>query len=111
MQDDISLKKVLKRIFSFALGLVASFEVSLLVGSKSDLFEGRTVTLGCVNSTINKTSTVWYKNDEVINNATARNLTLTLKRSDTGFYKCGINGTNSTKGFDMTVKGKNIWVF
>ena len=81
MQDDISLKKVLKRIFSFALGLVASFEVSLLVGSKSDLFEGRTVTLGCVNSTINKTSTVWYKNDEVINNATARNLTLTLLTS------------------------------
>ena len=81
MQDDISLKKVLKRIFSFALGSVASFEVSLLVGSKSDLFEGRTVTLGCVNSTINKTSTVWYKNDEVINNATARNLTLTLLTS------------------------------
>ena len=81
MQGDISLKKVLKRIFSFALGSVASFEVSLLVGSKFDLFEGRTVTLGCVNSTINKTSTVWYKNDEVINNATARNLTLTLLTS------------------------------
>ena len=81
MQGDINLKKVLKRIFSFALGSVTSFEVSLLVGSKSDLFEGRTVTLGCVNSTINKTSTVWYKNDEVINNATARNLTLTLLTS------------------------------
>ena len=96
-------------MFLFALGLVASVEIKLLKGTK--FFEGRTITLRCVSSIINKTSTVWYKNDELINNATARNLTLTLKRSDTGFYKCGINGTNSTNKINVTVKGMNFRVF
>ena len=92
----------LKRIFSFVLGLAASIRVEFLPNAR--LFEGRTVTLECANSTINQTSAVWYKDDEVINNST-RNLTLTLKSSDTGLYKCGINKMNSTTGLNVTVKG------
>ena len=90
--------------------MVASVQVVLVDGSDSELFEGRTVTLGCINSTINQTSTVWYKNDEVINNATSRNLTLTLKKSDTGFYRCRINGVNSTNDLNVSVKGMNFGV-
>lgn len=106
-----SIKSFLKRILSFALGLVASVGVSLLVGSNSELFEDRTVISECVNNTINKTSTVWYKNEEVINNAKTRNLTLTLKSSDAGLHKCGINGMKSTNSFTMTVKGMSRGVF
>lgn len=87
------------------LGLAASVEVKLLDVSNSKLFEGRTVTLQCANNTINKTSAVWYKDEKVINNSITRNLTLTLKSSDTGLYKCGINGTKSTKSLNVTVKG------
>ena len=47
----------------------------------------------------------------MINNATATNLTLTLKSADTGFYKCGIDGMNSTNDFNVTVKGMNLGVF
>ena len=87
-------------------------EVELVDGINSEqLFEGRTITLKCVNSTINQTSTDWYRNDRIINTTTTRNLTLTLKRSDTGLYKCKINGTISTKGLSVTVKGMNIVVF
>ena len=91
--------------------MVASIEVKLVDGFISELFEGRTVTLGCVNSTINQTLTVWYKNDEVINNAATRNLTLTLKSTDTGSYKCGINGVNSTNELNVTVRGMSCRVF
>ena len=77
----------------------------MLVGSESELFEGRNVTLDCFSNTTNEISAVWYKDDEVINDAVTRNLTLTLKIQDTGFYKCGINGTNSTNHFNVTVKG------
>ena len=91
--------------------MVASIEVKLVDGFISELFEGRTVTLGCVNSTINQTLTVWYKNDEVINNAATRNLTLTLKSTDTGSYKCEINGVNSTNDLNVTVKGMSSGVF
>ena len=91
--------------------MVASIEVKLVDGFISELFEGRTVTLGCVNSTINQTLTVWYKIDEVINNATTRNLTLTLKSTDTGSYKCEINGVNSTNDLNVTVKGMSSEVF
>ena len=45
----------------------------------------------------------------MINNGTARNLTLTLKSINIGFYKCGINGTNSTNEFNVTVK--NMYKF
>ena len=54
---------------------------------------------------------MWYKNNEPINNATTRNLTLTLKNTDTGFYKCGISGINSSNDFNVTVKGKNLRFF
>ena len=91
--------------------MVASIEVKLVDGINSELFEGRTITLGCVNITINQTSTVWYKDDEVVNDATARNLTLTLKKSDNGGYKCRINGTNSTNNFLVTVQSMNLEVF
>ena len=91
--------------------MVASIEVKLVDGFISKLFEGRTVTLGCVNSTINQTFTVWYKNDKVINNAATRNLTLTLKSTDTGSYKCGINGVNSTNELNVTVRGMSCRVF
>lgn len=57
------------------------------------------------------TSAVWYKNDEVIDNEKTRNLTLTLKRSDSGSYKCGINRRNSTNNFTVTVKGMSRGVF
>ena len=80
-------------------------------GLISELFEGRTVTLGCDNSTINQTLTVWYKNDEVINNTATRNLTLILKGTDTGSYKCGIKGVNSTNELNVTVKGMSRRVF
>ena len=86
-------------------------EVRLLEGFNSQFFEGETVTFGCVDNTTNETLTVWYKNNEVINNETARNLTLTLKSTDTGFYKCGINGINSTNDFNVTVKGMNVGLF
>lgn len=82
----------------------------MLNGNKSELFEGRTITLGCVDNATAETLTVWYKNDTLINN-TNRNITLTLKRSDTGLYKCGINGTNSTNKIDVAVKGMNFGVF
>ena len=95
----------LKRIFSFVLGLAASIEVKLLHVINSEFFEGRNVTLECANNSTNQISTVWYKNDEVINNEITRNLTLTLKSSETDFYKCGINGTNSTNSINVTVKG------
>ena len=86
--------------------MAASVEVKLLDRFNSKLIEGRTVTLGCVNNTINETSTVWYKNDAVIDNQKTRNLTfLTLKSSDRGLYKCRINGTNSTNNFTVAVKG------
>lgn len=115
IQSDIvqvfSIKTLLKIVFSFALGLVASVEVNLLNGNNSKLFEGRTITLGCVDNTTTEKSTVWYKNDTMINNATTRNLTLTLKRSDTGLYKCKINGTKSTNNIDVAVKGMNFGVF
>ena len=91
--------------------MVVSVKVVLLNGPNFELFEGRTVTLRCVNSTINQTSTVWYKNDKVISNATSRNLTLTLKKSDVGFYKCTINGVNSTNDLNVSVKGMNFGVF
>ena len=80
-------------------------------GFISELFEGRTITLGCVNSNIHQTLTVWYKNDEVINNGATRNLTLTLKSTDTGSYKCEINGVNSTNDLNVTVKGMSSGVF
>ena len=111
IQGDINFKKklkqntFLKRIWSIVLGLAAWVEVKLLDVSNSELIEGRTVTLECANNTNNQAWTVWYKNGEVINNATTRNLTLTLKSSDTGLYKCRINGTNSTNGFNVTLKG------
>ena len=111
VNDRVTLYKfiaLLKRIFSFALGLVASIKVILLNESSSEIFEGRTVTLGCVNNTINKTSTVWYKDGQVINNETAANLTLTLKSTDTGSYKCRINGMKSTNNINVTVKGMNL---
>ena len=63
------------------------------------------------DKTTTETLTVWYKNDEVINNTAIRNLTLTLKSFDTGIYKCGINGTNSTNDFIMTVEGMSLGVF
>ena len=91
--------------------MAASIEVRLLHGFDSQLFEGNTVTLECVDNTTTETLTVWYKNNDVINNATARNLTLTLKSTDSGFYKCGINGTNSTNEFNVTVKGMNLGNF
>ena len=91
--------------------MAVSIEVKLLDGSSSEFFEGRTIMLGCVNNTISHTSTVWYKNDEVINDVTIRNLTLTLKGSDTGLYKCRINGKNSTNNFYASVKGMNLGVF
>ena len=100
-----------KIVFSFTLGLVASVEVKLLNGPNFELFEGRTITLGCVNSAINMASTVWYKNHEMIANETTRNLTLTLKKSDNGSYKCRINGRNSTNNVTVAVKGMCRWVF
>ena len=100
------------RAFSFALVLVALIEVKVLNGPNPKLFEGRTITLVCVKSTINQTSTVSYKNDEVIKNARTRNLTLTLKYSlYTGLYKCGINETNSTKSLNVIVKGVDLGLF
>ena len=110
IQSDIAQVFSIKTL-SFALGLVASVEVKFLNGSSFELFEGRTITLGCVNNTINMTSAVWYKNDEVIDNEKTRNLTLTLKRSDSGSYKCGINRRNSTNNFTVTVKGMSRGVF
>ena len=110
IQSDIAQVFSIKTL-SFALGLVASVEVKLLNGNSSDeLFEGRTITLGCVDNTTIETFTVWYKNDMMINNTTTRNLTLTLKSSDTGFYKCGINETNSTNKINVAVKGMNFGV-
>ena len=100
-----------QRVFPFTLGLAASVKVRLLDGFNFQLFEGRTVTLSCVDNTITETLTMWYKNNEPINNATARNLTLTLKNTDTGFYKCGISGINSSNDFNVTVKGKNLRFF
>ena len=91
--------------------MAGSIQVILLDGFDFQLFEGHTVTLGCVDNTTTETLTVWYKNNKVINNATARNLTLTLKSTDSGFYKCGINGTNSTNEFKVTVKGMNVGNF
>ena len=91
--------------------MAASIEVRLLHGFDSQLFEGNTVTLECVDNTTTETLTVWYKNNDVINNATARNLTLTLKSTDSGFYKCGINEANSTNEFNVTVKGMNLGNF
>lgn len=88
----------------------ASIKVRLLDGFDSQLFEGQTITLGCVDNTTSQTLTVWYKNNEVIDNATVRNLTLTLKSTDSGFYKCEINGKNSTNEFNMTVNGINLAV-
>ena len=83
----------------------------MLHGFDSRLFKGNTVTLECVDNTTNETLTVWYKNNDVINNETARNLTLTLKSTDSGFYKCGINEANSTNEFNVTVKGMNLGNF
>ena len=54
--------------------MAASVEVKLLDVSNSELIEGRTVTLECANNTNSQAWTVWYKNGEVINNATTRNL-------------------------------------
>lgn len=92
------------RAFLFPLGLAYSINVQLVKGNDSELFEGRTVILSCVNNTISNSSTVWYKNDKKINTET-RNLTLTLRKSDNGVYKCRINGTNSMNNFNLTVKG------
>ena len=89
----------------------ASIEVRLLDGFDSQLFEGQAITLGCVDNTTTETLTVWYKNNEVIDNATVRNLTLTLKSTDSGFYKCEFNGMNSSNEFNVTVKGMNPGVF
>ena len=110
-QSDIVQVFSITTLLLFALGLVASVKVKLLNGNNSELFEGRTITLGCVDNTTTETFTVWYKNDTMINNTATRNLTLTLKSSDTGFYKCGINGTKSTNKINVTVKGMNFRVF
>ena len=91
--------------------MVASVEVKLVYGFISKVSEGRTITLECANSTINQALTVWYKNDEVISNAATRNLTLTLKNSDTGSYKCGINGVNSTNNLNVMVKDMSRGIF
>ena len=81
-----------------------------LLRGQPQLFEVQTIILGYVDNAATETITVWYKKNEVINNATVRNLTLTLKITDSGFYKCEINGKNSTNEFNMTVNGINLAV-
>ena len=95
------------RAFLFVVGLAHSINVQLVKGNDSELFEGRTIILSCVNGTINQSVAVWYKNDQRIN-TTTRNLTLTLRRSDTGIYKCEINERNSANNFNLTVKGMSL---
>lgn len=89
--------------------MTASIEVIALDAFIPQIFEVRIVTFRCVNNTTIDTLTVWYKNNEMINNGTATNLTLTFKSINIGFYKCGINGTNSTNEFNVTVK--NMYKF
>ena len=106
----IAIKSTSLRAFLFAVGLAYSINVQLVKGKDSELFEGRTVILSCVNGTINQSVAVWYKNEQRINTAT-RNLTLTLRRSDTGIYKCEINERDSTNNFNLTVKGMSLIFF
>ncbi|XP_039677791.1 Fc receptor-like protein 5 [Perca fluviatilis] len=91
--------------FSNAVNITIQNEDIILVSPVRPVTEGDFVTLSCeLRRQISSSKVFFYRNGEVIQNATRRELNISaVSKSDEGLYKCQHSGTESTQSW-MSVK-------